>query len=91
MWSEIEVNKDLYPLKSNFKGKRTVGKTNKVINAEEIMTCLKKLIHIKKGASKKKKEKKKGKLHRTAKVREAEVYNNNKMFDWKKVNGSKLN
>ena len=55
MWSEIEVNKDLYPLKSNFKGKRTVGKTNKVINAEEIMTCLKKLkIHIKKGDRKKK-------------------------------------
>ena len=41
MQSEIEINKDLDPLKTNFKGKRTAGIANKVINVEERMTCLK--------------------------------------------------
>ena len=41
MQSEIEINKDLDPLKINFKGKRTAGIANKVINVEERMTCLK--------------------------------------------------
>ena len=37
MQSYIEVDKeDLYTLKINCKGKRTVGKTNKRINVEKI-------------------------------------------------------
>ena len=38
MQSYIEVGqKDLYTLKINFKGKRTVGKANKGINLEQII------------------------------------------------------
>ena len=49
--------KDLYTLKINSKGKRTVGKGNKGINVEKIIIGLKM-----------KRKKKKGKLHRTAKA-----------------------
>ena len=38
MQNEIEVNeKDLYTLKINCKGERTVGKANKGINVEKII------------------------------------------------------
>ena len=36
MQSLIEVDEDLYTLKINCKGKRTVGKANKGINVEKI-------------------------------------------------------
>ena len=48
---------DLYTLKINCKGKRTIGKANKGINIEKNLIDLKNL----------KREKKKGKLPRTAK------------------------
>ena len=42
MQSQIEVDKeDLYTLKINCKGKRTVGKVNKGINVEKIIIGLK--------------------------------------------------
>ena len=41
MQSYIEVDKDLYTLKINCKGERTVGKANKGINIEKIIICLK--------------------------------------------------
>ena len=42
MQSQTEVDKeDLYLLKINCKGKRTVGKENKRINVEKIMIGLK--------------------------------------------------
>ena len=42
--SKIEVDKeDLYILKINCKGKRTVGKANKGINVEKLITGLKNL------------------------------------------------
>ena len=42
MQSKIEVDKeDLYTLKVNCKGKRTVGKANKWINVEKIIIGLK--------------------------------------------------
>ena len=42
MQSKIEVDKeDLYTLKINCKGKRTVGKANKGINVEKIIIGLK--------------------------------------------------
>jgi len=42
MEKEIEVDKkDLYILKINCKGKRTVGKANKGINVEKIIIGLK--------------------------------------------------
>ena len=42
MQSQIEVDKeDLYTLKINCKGKRTVGKENKRINVEKIIIGLK--------------------------------------------------
>ena len=74
MQSEIEVDKeDLYILKINRKGKRTVGKAKKGIDVEKI--CLKK---SKKRERKKKKE-------NSAELQkpnvEAEVYNNNKKCD----------
>ena len=60
MQSQIEVDKEyLYMLKINCKGKGTVGKANKGINVEKIIIGLK--IKIKK------REKIKGKLHRTSK------------------------
>ena len=59
MPSQKEVDKDLYTLKSNFKGEGTVGKANKGINVEIIIIGLK--IKIKK-------KNKRGKLHRTAKA-----------------------
>ena len=75
MQSQIEVDKeDLFTIKINCKGKRTVGKANKWINIERIIRGLKKLI---------KKRAKKGRLHRTAK--EAEVDNNNKKCNWEKA------
>ena len=50
-------------LKINWKGKRTVGKTNKGINLEKVLIGFKNLkIKIKK------EKKKRGKLYRTAKV-----------------------
>ena len=53
----MEVDKeDLYILKINCKGKRTVGKADQGINVGKIIIGLKI----------KKKKKKKGKLHRTA-------------------------
>ena len=42
MESQIEVDEDLYTLKINCKGKRTVGKANKGINVEKIFIGLKK-------------------------------------------------
>ena len=41
MQSLIEVDKDLYVLKINCKGKRTVGKANKGINIEKTIIGLK--------------------------------------------------
>ena len=41
MESQIEVDEDLYTLKINCKGKRTVGKANKEINVEKIIIDLK--------------------------------------------------
>ena len=42
MQSEIEVDKgDLFTLKINCKGKRTVGKANKEINVQKIIIGLK--------------------------------------------------
>ena len=62
----MEVDEeDLYTLKINFKGKRTVGKANKGIHVEKIIIGLKNQ-NLKK--RKEKKKKKKGKLHRTAKT-----------------------
>ena len=59
MQSQKEVDKeDLYTLKINCKGKRTVGKANKGINLEKNNNRFKK-IKIKK------KKRKKGRLHRT--------------------------
>ena len=37
----MEVDKDLYTLKVNCKGKRTAGKANKGINVEKIIIVLK--------------------------------------------------
>ena len=59
MQSYIEVDEeDLYTLKINCKGKRTVGKADKGLNVEKIIIGFKKL----------KEKEKKGKLHRTAKA-----------------------
>ena len=41
MHSEIEVDEDLYTLRINCKGERTVGKANKGINVEKIIIGLK--------------------------------------------------
>ena len=42
MPSQIEIDKeDLYTLKINFKGKRTVGKANKGVNVEKITISFK--------------------------------------------------
>ena len=50
MQNYIEVDgEDLYTLKINWKGKRTIGKANKGINAEEIIIGFK----IKKSRKKK--------------------------------------
>ena len=35
-YANLEIDEDLYTLKINCKGKRTVGKPNKRINVEEI-------------------------------------------------------
>ena len=56
--------KDLYTLKINCKGKRTVGKANKGISVEKIKIGLKKL----KIKIKKQERGKKGKLHRIEKA-----------------------
>ena len=64
MQSEIEINKDLDPLKINFKGKRTIGKANKWINVEKVTIVLNNL----KIEGKKKEEKIKWKIQRTAKA-----------------------
>ena len=58
MQSEIEINKDLDPLKINFKGKRTIGKANKWINVEKVTIVLNNL----KIEGKKKEEKIKWKI-----------------------------
>ena len=68
MQSEIEVDKeDLYILKINRKGKRTVGKANKGINVEKLITGLKNF-KLKLKKKEKTKEKEKRKPHRTAKA-----------------------
>ena len=68
MQSWIEVDKeDLYILKTNSKGTRTVGKANNRINAEKIIIGLKNF-KLKFKTRKKKKKKKRGKLHRTSKA-----------------------
>ena len=60
MQSQIEVDKeDLFTLKINCKGKRTVGKANKWINVEKIIIGLK--IKVKRRT-------KRGKLHRNEKA-----------------------
>ena len=80
---------DLYTLKINCKGKKSIGKANKIINVEKNNRLFFKLKsktikrEKKKNGRRKVKEIiiiiKKKKLHRTAKVQvEAEVYNNNK-------------
>ena len=58
---------DLYTLKINCKGKRTVGKANKGVNVEKIIIGLKSLKKRKEKKEEGKKERKKGKLHRTGK------------------------
>ena len=50
----MEVDEDLYTLKINRKGKRTIGKANKGINVEKIIIGLK--IKKKKGRERGKKE-----------------------------------
>ena len=63
MQNYIAVDKeDLYTLKINCKGKRTVGKLNKGINVENSNNRFKKL------KLKKREKPKTGKLHRTAKA-----------------------
>ena len=79
---------DLYTLKINCKGKKSIRKANKIINVEKNNRLFFKLkIKTIKREKKKKGRRKvkeiiiiiKKKLHRTAKVQvEAEVYNNNK-------------
>ena len=64
---------DLYALKINCNGERTVGKANKGINIEKIIGLKKLKLKTKRGrgggtGKKKRKKKKKGKLHRTAKA-----------------------
>ena len=70
----MEVDKeDLYTLKINYKGIRTVGKTNKGINVE------KKIIGL--NIFKKEREKKENSTELQKLNVEAEVYNNNKKCD----------
>ena len=57
--------KDLYTLKINCKGKRTVGIANKGINVEKIIIGFK---NQELKLEKEKRKKIKGKLHRTAKA-----------------------
>ena len=93
MQSYIEVDEeDLYTLKINCKGKRTVGKTKEMY---KIYNRFKKLIikiikkrkekngrRKKKNGRRKRKGKKKGKVPGLQKPNtEAEVYNNNKKCD----------
>ena len=40
-YANLEIDEDLYTLKINCKGKRTVGKANKGINVEKIIIELK--------------------------------------------------
>ena len=68
MHSEIEVDEDLYTLRINCKGERTVGKANKGINVEKIIIM-----------GLKKKTNHSPELQKLN--REAEVYNNNKKCD----------
>ena len=73
MQGKIEVDEeDLYTLKINCKGKRTVWKANKGITVEKYNRFKKLKIKIikKKRINRKRKSKKvkKGKLHRTAKA-----------------------
>ena len=65
--------KDLYTLKINCKGKRTVGKANKGINVENIIVGLKLKLE---------KEKKENSTELWKPNIEAEVYNNNKKCYW---------
>ena len=63
---------DLYTLKINFKGKRTVGKAKKGLSVEKIIIDLKvlkiKSIKNRKKKREEKKEENNGKFHRTAKA-----------------------
>ena len=71
----MDVDKDLYTLKVNYKGKRTAGKANKGINVEKVIG-LKNL--------KKRQKENKTKVNSTELQKpnvETEVYNNNKKCD----------
>ena len=69
---------DLYTLKINCKGKRTVRRANKGINVEKNNNRCKKLKFKIIKREKKRKKEKKGKLPRTSKPNvEGEAYNNN--------------
>jgi len=77
---------DLYTLKINFKGKRTVGKAKKGLNVEKNIIDLKvsKIISIKNRKKKERKKRKKIMENPTELQKpniEAEVYNNNKKCD----------
>ena len=63
----------MYRLKINCMGKRTVRKGNKRINVENIIVLKIKIIKKKKNERRKKEKKENF----------TEVYNNNKMCDWK--------
>ena len=78
MQSEIEVDKeDLYILKINRKGKRTVGKANKGINVEKLITGLKNLKLKLKKKKKQKKKKKENPIELQKPNVEADVCNSN--------------
>ena len=77
MQSLTEVDKEeLYTLKMNCKGKRTVGKANKGINVEKIGLKIK---------NKKKRERERKKKKNSTELQKpnvgAEVYSNNKKCD----------
>ena len=66
MQSYIEIDEeDLYTLKINCKGKRTVGKANKGTNVEKIIMFKKLKIKIIKKRKEKTEERKKGKKRKT--------------------------
>ena len=79
---------DIYTLRINCKGKRTVGKAKKGISVENIIGLNKlKTKIIEKRKIKMEEEKQKGKTKENATElqkpnAEAEVYNNNKKCDW---------
>ena len=72
-------------LKINFKGKRTVGKANKVIHVEIIIIGLRN----EKLKLKKKKKKRENSPELQKPNVETEVYNNKKKCDWGKKKSSK--